>query len=247
MDSTLLNSPLPAGMHVLLVEDDPGMQEMISDYLGDNDIRVTTLASGRGINEVLATGCIDLIILDRKLPGEDGMQIARKLREDSSIPIVILTGLKEEADRVMGLELGADDYLTKPFSPRELLARIRALMRRTRTHESIVNELSRIHYYRFSGWEVSVRLRSATLPNGDRVDLTNAEFNLLAVFLASPERLLTRDQLLTRSRLRNDEVYDRSIDVQIARLRKKLAFDASVIRTERGTGYMFSVPVEVVC
>jgi len=242
-----LNPLLPNGMHVLLVDDDPGIQEMIKDYLGDNDIRVTALSSGQGIGDVLSRGCIDLIILDRKLPGEDGMQIARRLREDSSIPILILTGLKEEADRVMGLELGADDYLTKPFSPRELLARIRALMRRARTHEPISSELARIRYYRFSGWEVNVRLRSATLPNQERVDLTNAEFNLLAAFLASPQRLLSRDQLLTKSRLHNDEVYDRSIDVQIARLRKKMAFDSSVIRTERGAGYVLSVPVDIVC
>lgn len=245
MDPALLNTPLPNGMHVLLIDDDPGIRDLISDYLNDNDIRVTSLASGRGIGDVLFRECIDLVILERKLPGEDGMHIVLKLREASSIPIFILTGLKEEADRVMGLELGADDYLTKPFSPRELLARIRALMRRTRTHESIASELSRIRSYRFSGWEVSVRLRSATLPSGDRVDLTNAEFNLLAAFLASPQRLLTRDQLLTKSRLRNDEVYDRSIDVQVARLRKKLAFDTSIIHTERGTGYMLNVPVDI--
>ncbi len=247
MDPMLSNDSLPSGMHILLVDDDPGIQELIADYLGDNGIRVTGLAGGRGIDDVLSRGCIDLIILDRKLPGEDGLHIASKLREVSSIPILILTGLREEADRVMGLELGADDYLTKPFSPRELLARIRALVRRTRAHASIASELSKIRYYRFSGWEICVRLRSATLPSGDRVCLTNAEFNLLAAFLASPQRLLSRDQLLTKSRLRNDEVYDRSIDVQIARLRKKLAFDASVIRTERGTGYIFNVPVEVAC
>lgn len=182
MDPVLLNTPLPNGMHILLIDDDPGIRDLISDYLNDNGIRVTSLASGRGIGDVLFRECMDLVILDRKLPGEDGMHIVLKLREASSIPILILTGLKEEADRVMGLELGADDYLTKPFSPRELLA----LMRRTRTHESIVGELPRIRSYRFSGWEVSVRLRSATLPSGDRADLTNAEFNLLAAFLASP-------------------------------------------------------------
>lgn len=180
-----MNTPLPDGIHVLLIDDDPGIQDMISDYLNDNEIRVTNLTSGRGIGDALFRECIDLVILDRKLPGEDGMQIVLKLREASTIPVLILTELKEEADRVMGLELGADDYLTKPFYPRELLARIRALMRRAGTCESIVNELSRIHYYRFSGWEVSARLRSATLPTME-TGLISPMRNTICLLPSSP-------------------------------------------------------------
>jgi DNA-binding response OmpR family regulator len=192
---------------------------------------------------------IDLVILDLKLPGEDGMQIARRLREGSGIPIIMLTGRKDEADRVMGLELGADDYLTKPFSPRELLARIRALLRRARAQETVADGLARIRAYRFAGWELSVRLRRLKTPRGETVALTNNEFNLLAVFLAAPQRVLSREQLLDLSRLHNDEVYDRSIDVQVGRLRKKIEAGGSkekLIRTERGAGYVFTASVETV-
>ena len=236
--------------HVLAVDDDPSVRQMIADYLADNEVRVTTLASGREIADVMARETIDLLVLDLRLPGEDGMQIARKLREESDIPIIMLTGRKDEADRVMGLELGADDYLTKPFSPRELLARIRALLRRSRAHETVAEGLARIRAYRFAGWELSVRLRRLTSPEGKTVALTNSEFNLLAAFLAAPQRVLSRDQLLNLSRLHDDEVYDRSIDVQVGRLRKKLeqgaAARAQLIRTERGAGYVFTPFVETV-
>jgi DNA-binding response OmpR family regulator len=235
--------------HVLAVDDDPSVRQMIADYLTDNDVRVTTLASGREIADVMAREMIDLVILDLRLPGEDGMQIARKLREESDLPIIMLTGRKDEADRVMGLELGADDYLTKPFSPRELLARIRALLRRSGSRETVADGLVKIRAYRFSGWELNVRLRRLTAPDGEIVALTNSEFNLLAAFLAAPQRVLSREQLLTFSRLHDDEVYDRAIDVQVGRLRKKLEPDAArpqLIRTERGAGYVFTAPVETV-
>ena len=235
--------------NILAVDDDPSVRQMIADYLADNDVRVTTLASGREIAEVMARETIDLLVLDLRLPGEDGMQIARKLREESDVPIIMLTGRKDEADRVMGLELGADDYLTKPFSPRELLARIRALLRRSRAHETVADGLARVRAYRFAGWELSVRLRKLTTPQGETVGLTNSEFNLLAAFLAAPQRVLSRDQLLNLSRLHNDEVYDRSIDVQVGRLRKKLEIEGAreeLIRTERGAGYVFAVAAETV-
>jgi DNA-binding response OmpR family regulator len=221
---------------------------MIADYLGDNEIRVTALADGRGIDEVLAREVIDLIVLDLKLPGEDGMQIARSLRAESDIPIIMLTGRKEEADRVMALELGADDYLTKPFSPRELLARIRALLRRARGHETIAEGLQKIRAYRFAGWELNVRLRKLTSPEGEKVAITNSEFNLLVAFLAAPKRILSREQLLDLSRLHNDEVYDRAIDVQVGRLRRKIERGQTddLIRTERGAGYVFTAEVEAV-
>jgi two-component system OmpR family response regulator len=236
-------------VHVLAIDDDPSVRQMITDYLGDNDIQVTALASGQAIADVMARHTIDLLILDLKLPGEDGMQIARNLRAESDVPIIILTGRKDEADRVMGLELGADDYLTKPFSPRELLARIRALLRRSRTHETVADGLARIRAHRFAGWELNVRLRHLTSPQGQRVAITNSEFNLLVAFLAAPQRVLSREQLLDASRLHNDEVYDRSIDVQVGRLRKKIEAKGArtqLIRTERGAGYVFTATVETV-
>ncbi len=159
----------PTAVHVLAIDDDPSMRQMIEDYLGDNEIRVTTLSSGRDIDDVMARDTVDLLILDLKLPGEDGMQIARRLRGDSDLPIIMLTGRKDEADRVMGLELGADDYLTKLFSPRELLARIRALLRRSRAHETVADGLARIRAYRFAQRELNVRLRRLTLPDGKAI------------------------------------------------------------------------------
>jgi two-component system, OmpR family, response regulator len=236
-------------IHVLIVDDDPSMRQMVVDYLSDNDIKVTALASGREIADVTARETIDLLILDLKLPGEDGMEIARRIRADSNMPIIMLTARKEEADRVMALELAADDYLTKPFSPRELLARIRALLRRSHAHETVADGLSRIRAYRFGGWELNVRVRRLKSPQGKVLTLRNAEFNLLAAFLASPQRVLTREQLLSMSHLHNDEVYDRAIDTQVGRLRKKLEDHGAghnLIRTERGAGYLFVVPVEIV-
>jgi DNA-binding response OmpR family regulator len=239
----------PVPVHVLAIDDDPSVRQMITDYLGDNDIQVTTLSSGRELADVMSRQMIDLIILDLKLPGEDGMAIAQKVRGESNIPIIMLTGRQDEADRVMGLELGADDYLTKPFSPRELLARIRALLRRARVQETVADGLAKIRGYRFAGWELNVRLRRLKTPEGETVGLTNSEFNLLVAFLAAPHRVLSREQLLDLSRLHNDEVYDRSIDVQVGRLRKKIepvGTRTHLIRTERGAGYIFDADVESV-
>jgi DNA-binding response OmpR family regulator len=236
-------------IHVLAVDDDPSVRQMIADYLGDNDIKVTVSATGRDIAQLMARETIDLVILDLKLAGEDGMEIARQLRVESDIPIIMLTGRKDEADRVMGLELGADDYLTKPFSPRELLARIRALLRRSRAQETVADGLARIRAYRFAGWELNVRLRRLKSPQGEVVQTTNSEFNLLVAFLAAPQRVLTRERLLELSRLHNDEVYDRSVDVQVGRLRRKIESKGTptqLIRTERGAGYVFTATVETV-
>jgi DNA-binding response OmpR family regulator len=239
----------PAATHVLVVDDDPSIRQMVVDYLGDNEIQVTALASGAEIARVTGREMIDLLILDLKLPGENGIDIARRIRTGSSMPIIMLTGCKDEADRVMALELGADDYLTKPFSPRELLARIRALLRRSRAHETVADGLAKIRAYRFAGWELNVRLRRLKSPQGEEVALRNAEFNLLAAFLASPQRVLAREQLLSMSHLHDGEVYDRAIDTQVGRLRKRLEeHDGSqeLIHTERGAGYVLTVPVEVV-
>ncbi len=239
----------PASTHVLVVDDDPSIRQMVADYLGDNEMQVTALANGGDIARVTGQQTIDLLVLDLKLPGENGMDIARRIRADSNMPIIMLTGCKEEADRVMALELGADDYLTKPFSPRELLARIRALLRRSRAHETVAEGLAKIRAYRFAGWELNVRLRRLKAPQGDVMTLRNAEFNLLAAFLASPQRVLTREQLLSMSHLHDNEVYDRAIDTQVGRLRKMLKSQAAsqeLIHTERGAGYVLTVPVEVV-
>jgi two-component system OmpR family response regulator len=235
--------------HVLVVDDDPSTRELLERYLGENDLRVTTLASGRQIAEVMAREIVDLLMLDPRLPGEDGMQIAQRLRADSDIPIIMVTGRKDEADRVMGLELGADDYVTKPFSPRELLARVRALLRRARVQQSVAEGLQKVRAYRFAGWELNVRLRRLTPADAPAVPLTNSEFKLLAAFLSSPQQVLSRDRLLSLSRLHNDEVYDRAIDVQVGRLRKKLERDAKaarLIQTARGAGYAFIAAVEAV-
>jgi DNA-binding response OmpR family regulator len=239
---------VPAPVHVLAIDDDPSVRQMIADYLTDNDIQVTALGSGKDIGDVMARHTIDLLILDLKLPGEDGMQIARSLRAESDVPIIMLTGRKDEADRVMGLELGADDY-PEAFSPRELLARIRALLRRSRARETVADGLSRIRAYRFAGWELNVRLRRLKSPQGETIPTTNSEFNLLVAFLAAPQRVLSREQLLERSRLHDDEVYDRSVDVQVGRLRRKIepkGARTQLIRTERGAGYVFTAPVETV-
>jgi DNA-binding response OmpR family regulator len=249
MTATSPEKASSAPTHILVVDDDPSVRQMVVDYLGDNEIQVTALASGSDIARVTGQKMIDLLILDLKLPGENGMDIARRVRADSNMPIIMLTGCKEEADRVMALELGADDYLTKPFSPRELLARIRALLRRSRAHETVADGLAKIRAYRFAGWELNVRLRRLKTPGGEVMSLRNAEFNLLAAFLAAPQRVLTREQLLSMSHLHDGEVYDRAIDTQVGRLRKKLEGpegSQELIRTERGAGYVLSVPVEVV-
>jgi len=234
--------------HVLAVDDDPSVRDLITTYLGDYDMRVTAVPDEQEMSKVLAREAVDLVLLDLRLKGEDGMDIARKLRATSKLPIIILTGRQDDADRVMGLELGADDYLTKPFSPRVLLARIRALLRRTRMHETLADTVANIRAYRFAGWDLNLRLRRLAAPDGRTVPLRNGEFNLLIAFLSAPQRVLAREQLLDLSRLHNAEVYDRSVDVQVGRLRRKMEADPrapTLIVTERGAGYVFKAEVEV--
>ena len=247
--STQLQSQGHAALpHVLVVDDDPTIRDLVSDYLGKNELRVTAVADGRSMQEVIGDQVVDLVVLDLKLRGEDGMALARRLRDDSEIPILMLTGRAEEADRVMGLELGADDYLPKPFSTRELLARIRTILRR-RHAEVRQGKPEGIRAYRFDGWELNLNMRRLTARDGRTVPLSNGEFSLLVVLLGAPNRILSRDQLLDLSRLHNDEVFNRSVDVQIMRLRRKIEVDPAeprYIRTERGAGYLFGVPVETV-
>ena len=234
--------------HILVVDDDPTIRSLITDYLSTHDFRVSTARDGEGMARVLAESIVDLIVLDLRLGKEDGLGLLRELRGHSDVPIIILTGQRlDEVDRIVGLELGADDYVAKPFSPRELLARIRAVLRRIQARETPPSKKDKPARYRFGGWELNLRTRRLMSPAGQLTPLTKGEFGLLAAFLGSPQQILTRDQLLTVSRLHDDEVYDRSIDVQILRLRRKLEAnpsDPQLIKTERGAGYIFTATVE---
>jgi DNA-binding response OmpR family regulator len=234
--------------HILVVDDDPQIRDLLREYLAENELRVSVTSTGKEMSAILADHAIDLVVLDLRLAGEDGMALARKMREESAIPVIILTGVREEADRIMGLELGADDYLTKPFSPRELLARIRTVLRRTKGAALTEASQRDVRAYRFADFELNLRTRRLTKHAGPRLVLTNGEFNLLAALLAAPQRVLTRDQLLEASRVYDNEVYDRAIDVQVLRLRRKIETDPSQPRfiiTERGVGYSFGTPVEI--
>lgn len=241
--------PSAVSGHVLVVDVDAEARAQVASYLALNDFRVTVAESGDRMMEVLRERQIDLVALELKLRGEDGHQLARRLRESSPIPIIIVTSRAEEADCVMGLELGADDYVVKPFSPREFLARIRAVMRRCRAAGGPLPKRP-VRAYEFAGWTLNVPLQTLKSPSGERVRISNGEFGLLAALLAHPQRALSRDRLLELSRLRSTEVYDRCIDVQILRLRRKIETDPSrpeLIKTERGVGYRFSASVTTVC
>jgi two-component system, OmpR family, response regulator len=235
--------------HILALDDDPDIRKVLLEYLSAQDFRVSAVARGQEMLTILGAEPVDLLLLDLRLPGENGLELARRVRELSQVPILMLSGKSEEADRVMGLELAADDYVVKPFSPRELLARIRALLRRTQSSAATGAEEPAVRAYRFGGWELNLRLRRLVAAEAGTVSLTNSEFSLLCAFLGSPQRVLTRDQLLERSRLHSLEVYDRSIDVTMLRLRRKIEADPSnptLLMTERGVGYMFNCAVTVV-
>lgn len=233
--------------HVLALDDDADLRNVLVEALPQFDLRVTAVATGAEMLKVLNEEPIDVLLLDLRLPGEDGLTLARRVREVSALPIIILSGRTDEADRVMALELAADDYVTKPFSSRELVARIRALLRRSHVDASPDPDQGP-RAYRFVGWELNLRLHRLTGPDKQRVPLTNSEFNLLCALLAAPQRVLSRDQLLERSRLHSLEVYDRAIDVTILRLRRKIEQDHTepkFIVTERGAGYRFAAAVDV--
>ena len=234
-------------MCVLVVEDDPALQRMILAYFEENNIR-TLVASGRQemVNR-LGSAQVRLVILDLRLGDEDGLDLLREIRASSDVPVIIITGhRRDEIDRVVGLELGADDYLTKPFSLRELLARVRAVLRRFDAGRSAPAREPGRGRWRFSGWQLDRRTRRLTDPDGAPVALTKGEYALLTAFLDAPQRPLSREHLLQATRVHED-VFDRSIDVQILRLRRKLERDPSaprMIQTERGIGYVFALPVE---
>jgi len=233
--------------HILVVDDDPAIRELVREYLLEHDFKVSMAETGAEMDKVLGADMVDRVILDLQLPDEDVLSFARRIRELLDLPIIILTGRKEEADRIMGLELGADDYVTKPFSQRELMARIKAVLRRTEGKREKRRGES-VRAFKFSGWELNTGTRKLKSPDGRNVELTNSEYSLLIAFLKSPQRILTRDQLLESSRL-HDDIYDRSIDVQILRLRRKIEESPnqpSLIRTERGAGYYLNSSVETV-
>lgn len=236
---------------IVAVDDDASIRTLIADYLGEHGFEVITVSSGRALEPLIADGQVDLLLLDVKLPGEDGFSIARRVRQVSKLPIIMLTGQGHEVDRVLGLELGADDYLVKPFSTRELLARIKAVLRRyeaapeNQKSAPSADRRDETRHYRFGGWHLAGGSRRLTSPTGARVELTNGEYALLVAFLQAPRVVLSRDRLLEASRL-HDDVYDRSIDVQILRLRRKIEADPnepSLIRTERGAGYLLDCDV----
>jgi two-component system OmpR family response regulator len=228
------------------VDDDPDIRRILSDYLSGHDFRISAVATGAAMLKLLETEAIDIVLLDLRLPGEDGMALARRIRENWMVPIIIISARTDEADRVMGLELAADDYITKPFSPRELVARIHAVLRRAQISELETRADDTLRAYRFCGWELNVRLHILRAPDGRQVELTKSEFSLLCAFLSAPQRTLSREQLLEQSRLHSLEVYDRAIDVTILRLRRKIEVDPTnpkMIKTERGAGYSFAEAV----
>ncbi len=231
----------------LVVDDDPALQRMILNYFADNNIQ-TLLASGREeMLRQLAAHEVSIVILDLRLGLEDGLDLLREIRQQCDVPVIIATGhRRDEIDRVVGLELGADDYVTKPFNLRELLARVRAVLRRLDRGHAVPPRDHERGGYQFRGWRLSLRTRRLTAPTGNEVALTKGEYALLVAFLDAPQRPLSREHLLQATRVHED-VFDRSIDVQILRLRRKLEQDPSApqfIQTERGVGYVFASPVQ---
>ncbi|CAO4195889.1 Transcriptional regulatory protein OmpR [Methylorubrum extorquens] len=234
---TTTNLPTP---HILVVEDDREISALVARYLRANECRVSVAGDGREMDRVLADARVDLIVLDLMLPGEDGLSLCRRLRAASQVPILMLTAKSEEIDRIVGLEIGADDYLGKPFNPRELLARIRAILRRKGAEPQDGDGARRFH---FSGWTLDVGLRQVLSPEGARIAVTGAEFDLLHALCLRPGRVLSRDQLLDLTQGRAAGPFERSIDVLVSRLRQKLERDPrnpEIIRTIRSGGYLFA-------
>jgi two-component system, OmpR family, response regulator len=233
--------------HILLVEDDREISKLVSRFLRANDMRVSITADGREMDRALKDNRLDLVVLDIMLPGEDGLSICRRLRVSSRLPIIMLTAKGEDIDRIIGLEFGADDYLTKPFNPRELLARIRAVLRRGIA--DTVEDSRTGSILTFDGWRLDPNVRQLFNPNGARVALTGAELDLLLVFCERPRRVLSRDQLIDLTQGRSAAPFERSVDVLVSRLRQKMEKEPkepTLIQTIRSGGYMFSPAVETV-
>ena len=229
--------------HLLIVDDDPGLRELLADYLSRNGFQVTGVADGRGLWAALEQAPVDLVILDLMLPGDDGLVLCRTLRARSPVPIIMLTARGDDTDRIVGLEMGADDYLSKPFNPRELLARINSILRRART---VAVEPGAARRFQFAGWTLDVNDRQLVAPDGARVLLGVGDYRLLRVFLEHPQRVLNRDQLLDLTQGREAAPFDRSIDVQVSRLRRRLRDDPrdpALIKTVRSEGYVLAAQV----
>lgn len=237
--------------HVLIVDDDRGIRELIAGYLDKSGMRVSVAANGRQMYAVLEHGVPDLIVLDLMMPGEDGLVLCRELRSSRfrSVPVLMLTARNEQADRILGLEMGADDYLPKPFAVRELLARIRAVLRRARMLPPGMQVSESAQMLTFGDWRLDTTARHLLDPEGTMVALSGAEYRLLRVFLDHPQRVLTRDQLLNLTQGRQADQFDRSIDLMVSRLRQRLrdvAREPRYIKTLRNEGYVFSSAVNVI-
>lgn len=231
--------------HILFVEDDREISALVARYLRDNDFRVSLAADGKEMQTIIEASRVDLVILDLMLPGEDGFTLCRRLRDQSGIPIIILTAKHEEIDRVIGLEMGADDYVTKPFSPRELLARVKAILRRVGSQSTLAYQ-PQAKLATFEGWKVDLARRIVENPQEARIAVTDAEFDLLRVFCERPGRVLSRDQLLEMTQGRTAGPFERSIDILVSRLRRKIEpnpQEPEYIRTVRSGGYMFTPEV----
>jgi two-component system OmpR family response regulator len=231
--------------HILIVDDQPAICEMVQTYLQEEGFRVSAANNGEAMRRVMAQDQIDLVLLDLILPGEDGLTLASNLRRTSNVGIIILTGRGETVDRIIGLEMGADDYLAKPFHLRELLARVKSVLRRATAQDEQGRE--RPTCARFDGWQLDLTARELISPAGELVRLTTGEFDLLAAFVANANQVLSRDRLLDLARNRSAGPFDRTIDVQVGRLRRKLEDDPqqpSLIKTVRGNGYIFTAQIE---
>lgn len=233
--------------HILVVDDQQEICDLVREYLSDEGFRVTTANDGAAMREAMGRDSVDLVILDLVLRGEDGLQLARELRSQSDIGIIMLTGRGETVDRIIGLEMGADDYLSKPFHLRELLARVRSVLRRGATRAGEKSGAAARARVKFAGWLLDLASRELLSPSGEDVRLTTGEFELLAAFVNHANQVLSRDRLLDLSRHREAGPFDRTIDVQVGRLRRKLEDDPknpTMIKTVRGGGYIFTPPVE---
>jgi two-component system OmpR family response regulator len=234
--------------HVLVVDDDDDIRDLLQQYLQKNGFQVSVAANGAQMRAALAARPVDILVLDLMMPGEDGLALCRQLqsRPGNPVPILMLTARSEEADRILGLEMGADDYLTKPFASRELLARIRAVLRRTRMIPDRVKVAESGLQLCFDGWTLDTRTCHLLDPDGAVVFLSGAEYRLLRVFLEHPRRVLTRDQLLGLTQGREAGVFDRSIDILVSRIRKRLRDDSresTYLKTVRSEGYLFATDV----
>ena len=235
--------------HVLVVDDSADIREPLARYLSKKGMRVTAAASGQEVRRLVRGNAFDLVVLDIMMPGEDGLSVCRFLQETSDVPVILLTAMVEETARIVGLEIGADDYVTKPFSPRELLARIRAVLRRTTSLPSRRDATPPAKMMRFDNWRLDTRSRELSDERDVAVPLSTAEFRLLLVFLQRPQMTLSREQLLDLTAGRALEPFERSIDNQVSRLRKKIEKNPkkpAIIKTVWGGGYVLAVDVEEV-